>query len=53
MHFLVLQRYTFYKLNFDIEILSLRYSIKSQLIFQTLAFQATLTLGMSSYNVNV
>jgi len=30
----------FYKLNFEIEILSLRYSIKSQLIFQTLDFQA-------------
>ena len=40
MHFSVTQRYTFYKLNFDIEILSLRYSIKSQLIFQTLDFQA-------------
>ena len=40
MHFSVLQRYTFYKLNFEIEILSLRYSIKSQLIFQTLDFQA-------------
>ena len=40
MHFLVLQHYTFYKLNFEKEILSLRYSIKSQLIFQTLDFQA-------------
>ena len=40
MHFLVLQRYTFYRLNFEIEILSLRYSIKSQLIIQTLDFQA-------------
>ena len=39
MHFSVIQRYTFYKLNFEIEILSLRYSIKSQLI-QTLDFQA-------------
>ena len=36
MHFSVIQRYTFYKLNFEIEILSLPYSIKSQLIFQTL-----------------
>ena len=35
MHFSGIQRYTFYKLNFEIEILSLRYSIKSQLIFQT------------------
>ena len=34
------QRYTFYKLNFEIEILLLRYSIKSQLIFQTIDFQA-------------
>jgi len=40
MHFSVIQRYTFYKLNFEIEILSLPYSIKSQLIFQTLDFQA-------------
>ena len=40
MHFLVIQNYTFYKLNFEIEILSLRYSIKSQSIFQTLDFQA-------------
>jgi len=40
MHFSVIQRYTFYKLNFEIEILSLRYSIKSQFIFQTLDFQA-------------
>ena len=40
MHFSVIQRSTFYKLNFEIEILSLRYSIKSQLIFQTLDFQA-------------
>ena len=39
MHFSVTQRYTFYKLNFEIEILSLRYSIKSQLMFQTLDFQ--------------
>ena len=36
MRFSVTQRYTFDKLNFDIEIISLRYSIKSQLIFQTL-----------------
>ena len=42
MHFSVIQRYTFYKLNFEIEILLLRYSIKSQLIFQTLDFQAPL-----------
>ena len=42
MHFSVIQRYTFYKLNFEIEILSLRYSIKSQLIFQTLDFHAPL-----------
>ena len=41
MHFSVLQRYTFYKLNFEIEILSLRYSINSQFIFQTLDFQAS------------
>ena len=40
MHFSVIQRYTFYKLNFEIEILSLRYSIKLKLIFQTLDFQA-------------
>jgi len=40
MHFLVLQHYTFYKLNFEKEILLLRYSIKSQLIFQMLDFQA-------------
>ena len=40
MHFSVTQRYTFYKLNFEIEILSLRYSIKPQFIFQTLDFQA-------------
>ena len=40
MHFFVIQRYTFYKLNFEIEILSLRYSIKLQLIFQALDFQA-------------
>ena len=40
MHFSVIQRYTFYKLNFEIEILSLRYSIKPQFIFQTLDFQA-------------
>ena len=39
MHFSVIQRYTFYKLKFEIEILSLRYSIKSQLMFQTLDFQ--------------
>ena len=36
----VIQRYTFYKLNFEIEILSFRYAIKSQLVFQTLDFQA-------------
>ena len=42
MHFSDIQRYTFYKLNFEIEILSLRYSIKSQFIFQTLDFQAPL-----------
>ena len=42
MHFSGIQRYTFYKLNFEIEILSLRYSIKSQLIFQMLDFQAPL-----------
>ena len=80
MHFSVIQRYTFYKLNFEIEILSLRYSIKSQLMSQTLDFQVphgnktflnvmakkfvdirkitlhfhkTLTLGISSSNVNV
>ena len=40
MHFSVIQRYTFYKLNFEIEILSLRYSIKPQFFFQTLDFQA-------------
>ena len=40
MHFSVIQRYTFYKLNFEIEIRSLRYATKSQLIFQTLYFQA-------------
>jgi len=40
MHFSVIQRYTFYKLNFEIEILSLRYSIKSKFIFQTLDVQA-------------
>ena len=40
MHFLVIQRYTFYKLNFEIEILSLLYSIKSKLIFPTLDFEA-------------
>ena len=40
MHFSVIQRYTFYKLNLEIEIHSLRNSIKSQLIFQTLYFQA-------------
>ena len=40
MHFSVIQRYTFYKLNFEIENLSLRYSIESQFIFQTLDFQA-------------
>ena len=40
MHFSVIQRYTFYKLNFEIEILSFRYAIKSQLVFQTLDFQA-------------
>ena len=42
MHFSVTQRNTFYKLNFEIEILSLRYSIKSQFIFQMLDFQASL-----------
>ena len=41
MHFSVIQRYTFYKLNFEIEIHSLRYAIKSQFIFQTLDFQAS------------
>ena len=41
MHFSVIQGYTFYKLNFEIEILSLRYSIKPQFIFQTLDFQAS------------
>ena len=40
MHVSVIQRYTFYKLNFEIEIFSLRYSIKSEFIFQTLDFQA-------------
>ena len=40
MHFSVIQRYTFYNLNFEIEILSLRYAIKSQFNFQTLDFQA-------------
>ena len=40
MNFSVIQRYTFYKLNFEIEILLLRYSIKPQFIFQTLDFQA-------------
>ena len=40
MHFSVVQRYTFYKLNFEIEILSLRYAIKSQFISQTLDFHA-------------
>jgi len=40
MHFSVTQRYTFYKLILEIEILSLRYSIKSKIIFQTLDFQA-------------
>ena len=40
MHFSVIQRYTFYKLNFEIEILSLRYSFKPQFIFETLDFQA-------------
>ena len=40
MHFLVIQRYTFYELNFEIEIRSLRYSNKSQFIFQALDFQA-------------
>ena len=39
MHFSVTQRYTFSKLNFEMEILLLRYSIKSQLMFQTLDFQ--------------
>ena len=42
MHFSVIQGYTFYKLNFEIEILSLQYSIKSQFIFQMLDFQAPL-----------
>ena len=42
MHFLVIQCYTFYKLNFEIETLSLRYVIKSKLFFQTLDFQAPL-----------
>ena len=40
MHLSVIQHYIFYKLNFEKEILSLRYAIKSQLIFQTLDFQA-------------
>ena len=40
MLFLVIQNYTCYKLNFEIEILLLRYSIKSQLIFKILDFQA-------------
>ena len=40
MHLSVIQRYIFYKLNFEREMLSLRYSINSQLIFQTLGFQA-------------
>ena len=40
MQLSVIQRYTFYKLNFEIEILSLRYAIKLQLISQTLDFQA-------------
>ena len=40
MHLSVIQRYTFYKLNFEIKILSFRYAIKSKLIFQTLDFQA-------------
>ena len=39
MHFSVIKRYTFYRLNFEIEILSLRCSIKSKLMFQTLNFQ--------------
>ena len=38
MHFSFIQPYTFFKLNFEIEILSLQYAIKSQLIFQTLDF---------------
>ena len=40
MYLSVIQRYTFYKFNFEIEILLLQYGIKSQLIFQTLDFQA-------------
>ena len=40
MYFSVVQNYTFYKLNFELEILSIRYAIKSQLIFQMLDFQA-------------
>ena len=40
MHFSVIQRYTFYKFYFEIEIISLRYAINSQSIFQTLDFQA-------------
>ena len=40
MHLSVIQRYTFYKFNFEIEILSIRYAIKSQLIFLTLEVQA-------------
>ena len=40
MYFSVIQRYTFDKLNFKIEILSLRYAIKLQLNFLTLDFQA-------------
>ena len=41
MHFSVIQCYTFYNPNFEKEILSLRYAIKSQLTFKTLDFQAT------------
>ena len=40
MHFLVIQRYAFYNLNYEIEILLLSYAINSQLIFKTLDFQA-------------
>ena len=41
MHFSVMQCYPFYNPNFEKEILSLRYAIKSQLTFKTLDFQAT------------
>ena len=40
MHVLVIQRYTFYNLNYEIENLLLWYAINSQLIFKTLDFQA-------------